>query len=867
MARFTREFIVMSLVPWMEKCVLEWNEAFSSSRRLPSRLFSSTRKFFGSTTPTTQSPTHTSTSSVTSLPSRSYTHNPSQLASGSSVLTAPPSQLRRLAEFATILGDHKLAISVWESLRKENKGGSDILPLLLSPSPAVVAHASYALSAVYPLGSDVSPQAQVQALKCAVRWEAGISTDDFLADPLEGERWLVWAAGNNGTDWDSDIEGRGTTSGVAPRSSSISERSKNSKRRAALWYLFAANRLEKCGIVRLYLVSFRERLHEVALETLTMFFLRKAHELFSNPPTKSLSPSFWISEGQPSSKHIGFDAVLSGIEHPLGRLLYTTGDIKARDSTSGDQVEWEKREEIWSKFWRTRGKETLEKSGRAAVGESFWVDIALHNPLDTEVTLTNLTLVVEARDKDTSWINKYVTVECVEEVVIHAQENRTLSIAVKVSQATSLTISYITYNFLGLFPARESLARRGRRLQDTPQQRQNVAYAPDILIRTDVEEASQELAVSFENNELLILNEGEHRSMKLWMTNAGHKSIDEIWLVGGLEDQLWLESSESEPLSVAGGSTEILHISNKLSEWTPRVVPMNKELHSGDTAAVTLTWRPGRVAFQQLCLLFVYRETGGHAFHCTRVTRTYHVIPSLELSASFSPSPSTDSAFLVNLEVSNLSSRSMRVKQVISISPTWECHHSTPLPSTPLQPAQLTSMSFSASPLDSTACIEATTAFISRTLGAVLHDRKVEPEDPPPLDLTCRHTSVYDSCISVHDPAVSQLFLSEKSRIITNSITQSHPHIPATSNPRVFPLFNPLSVDFLLFWEIPSEQRAGFILLSGVNLGASHAALQEVIENVESAKVKRSMYAETQREKMEILRSIRDSDWNAEMNP
>lgn len=42
---------------------------------------------------------------------------------------------------------------------------------------------------------------------------------------------------------------------------------KNTKRRAALWYLFAANRLEKCGIVGLYLVSYRPRSHEVALET------------------------------------------------------------------------------------------------------------------------------------------------------------------------------------------------------------------------------------------------------------------------------------------------------------------------------------------------------------------------------------------------------------------------------------------------------------------------------------------------------------------------------------------------------------------------------------------------------------------------
>jgi hypothetical protein len=25
-ARFTREFLLMSLIPWMEKCVVEWNE-------------------------------------------------------------------------------------------------------------------------------------------------------------------------------------------------------------------------------------------------------------------------------------------------------------------------------------------------------------------------------------------------------------------------------------------------------------------------------------------------------------------------------------------------------------------------------------------------------------------------------------------------------------------------------------------------------------------------------------------------------------------------------------------------------------------------------------------------------------------------
>jgi hypothetical protein len=59
---------------------------------------------------------------------------------------------------------------------------------------------------------------------------------------------------------------------------------------------------------------------------------------------------------------------------------------------------------------------------------------------------------------------------------------------------------------------------------------------------------------------------------------------------------------------MTAGSTETLHIGNKLSSWTPYVVPINRELHSGNSTFVTLTWRPGRLSFQQLCLLFVYRE-------------------------------------------------------------------------------------------------------------------------------------------------------------------------------------------------------------------------------------------------------------------
>ena len=49
----------------------------------------------------------------------------------------------------------------------------------------------HALSTIISPDAGTSALAQLRALTYAVRWEAGA---DFLASPLEGDRWLVWAA-------------------------------------------------------------------------------------------------------------------------------------------------------------------------------------------------------------------------------------------------------------------------------------------------------------------------------------------------------------------------------------------------------------------------------------------------------------------------------------------------------------------------------------------------------------------------------------------------------------------------------------------------------------------------------------------------
>lgn len=166
---------------------------------------------------------------------------------------------RRLAEFATFLGDYKLAVPLWESIRKEGKGGSDILPMLLNPSLTLEAHAAYALA---PLttgtalggkeGVRVGAAAQLKALIYAIRWEQGVQ--DILQ--LGGERWLVWAAGTVSNqfkrlEWlvSRRIQTEEAPMALLMAQAALMSLRKGFRRVSAMWYVFAANRLEKCGVV------------------------------------------------------------------------------------------------------------------------------------------------------------------------------------------------------------------------------------------------------------------------------------------------------------------------------------------------------------------------------------------------------------------------------------------------------------------------------------------------------------------------------------------------------------------------------------------------------------------------------------------
>ncbi|KAK2461653.1 hypothetical protein APHAL10511_006116 [Amanita phalloides] len=887
-AKFTREFVVMSLVPWMEKCVLEWNENFSSTRRLPSRLFSSTRRLFGSPSPS-PAPTHnTSSSFPSSRPSYSTSAGQTQTS------IPPPSQQRRLAEFSTILGDYKLAITVWEALRKDGRGG------------AFIGHSPHTRRAYF-----FHPKVLLRCLAYVVRWEAGIPVSELLSDILGGERWFVWAAGDT----------EELPSALLVAHAALLCALKGSKRRSAFWYLIAANKLEKLGI-----------------KPLTIYFLRKARDLYLAEPVRLLSPSFWDTDYESSSENSHFNAILAGIEHPLGRLLYTTGDIASavklfigllRGSTTPyetidaqglvpdklyledfktafshmvmtgndqtiinqlqlpirlcqprdtqvrlrgnyskqDDSTWQRREEAWQSFRRKHGgKEGLEKSGKAMIGETFWVDLVVQNPLDADIQLSNFTVSVE-EETGTLSSEPLAKVDIIDDMILAAKEKKKVSIAIKPLRPVPLVLSHITYDFLSLLPSTEQLAYRGRRLHPANHEQKHT-YGPDIGFKVAVVDAKYRLAASFMGEMTFI--QGEYKDIRILLSNTGTRPISEVWLVADGGDEIWLGEALVDHDGGAPES-EILHSSNSLvpdvAYRIPGVATEETPLQPGDSREVTIKLRAEGSGKKEFSWLLTYRERNNLAFQSVRLYGEYEVQILFELAATAHPCSSMEYSYILDVEVANSrNSDLVELFQISTLSPTWNCS-GLKQETIPLHPSQSSRILIAASPWINTNSIRETLGYVSSALGDMISGRDVQQRQVPSINLLCNHVMKTEDVISVRNPMIQHFVQHRRQQLVSQNVAESFPHLAGTLHSAIFPLYNPFAVDVLVFWRISSQNRSGHALLTGLTLGARHAAMKDMLESAENIKATRSIYTETQREKTGILESIRNSEWNVEMDP
>ncbi|RXW19510.1 hypothetical protein EST38_g6333 [Candolleomyces aberdarensis] len=714
-----------------------------------------------------------------------------------------------------------------------------MLPLLSAPSPALHLHASNALSALHPPTEELPPQLQLRALLYCTRWEAGIDPRDLLSDALEGERWLVWAAGNA-----EEVP----AALLLAHAALLSSMRKRSYRRAGLWYVTAARRLEKCGIAPVSSLSLEDGDGFASEDKsyLDDFRVAFAHMQSTEPETIStLNLTIPLKFCQPKQCKIRFPG----------------------ESTLGDASIWERREEEWRAFQKSTGsKQLLVASKKVCANEYFWVDLALSNPLAAEVNLSNVTLAVETKHTGEAG-EPLVDVEVVQEVVLSPKETRNIPIALKCSKPSSIIVSAAKFDFLALLSVTESLSHRGRRLHDTQAQRITPTYAPDVQLKIDVAPAQSKLAPSFVEEGPLILKQGETRELGLWLLNAGDTAVQEIWVLTGSEHEVWL-GDETDDVTTSS-KTEIIRSSNSLRASEPQKVSLAQALLPNEGTNVSVSIHGQQLGTHELLLFFAYRESDSTPFHSARLGRSFEVQPLLDVEVSLQPSRSSDHSFVLNVEMtSSLQSSSLRIKQISTISPSWKLK---PIfnSEADLAPSQLGRFTFGAEQWLDGEGKEETLEFVSKKLDDVLLGNIVTPSDPPEIDLVCSHLleTPTSQTRTFHSGSL-QTFLHSGRRIYSSDVAaQQHPHIPSESYPYVFPLYNPLSVDVIIFWEVPSQKLQGHIAVYGTKAGAAHAALNDILDKAENSKVKRSMYAETVREKKELFDGIRNSEWNAEMDP
>lgn len=178
----------------------------------------------------------------------------------------------------------------------------------------------------------------------------------------------------------------------------------------------------------------------------------------------------------------------------------------------------------------------------------------------------------------------------------------------------------------------ESLASRGRKLHDTPLQRQQPTYAPDVIMQVEVVASYHKLVASYIEDGQLVLIQGENKLMRLLLTNAGSRPISEVWMVAGTEDEIWVGATDNDVMQdcaylnwevfffygdfvsrVAMGITEVIRSPNSLEPQKPYRLSLSGSnqssmLEPGNSVEVSFILHAETIGNHDLCLLFVFRE-------------------------------------------------------------------------------------------------------------------------------------------------------------------------------------------------------------------------------------------------------------------
>ncbi|EPQ31061.1 uncharacterized protein PFL1_01250 [Pseudozyma flocculosa PF-1] len=957
---FVRELTAQSIVPFMERCVQQWNEQLASSRKgLTGRLFGASRKFFGGSAAKVAA---SASSSLSNGAGYSVQHDFYPFAS-------VEAQTRRLADFAFTIRDYKLAAAMYDLGRKDFAGDKAWRHSAVANEMFGLSHLMLMYTARTPpidVDSYLSQACHEYALKPAAGGDLGPLRATLLY--YEAYRALGYyrpapVALQRMANASEEVFGALLLEQAAM--ADLRRQPKAAVRKCALHLVMAAHRYQSCGQKALSLRCYAQAaaLYRHKAWTSVENHLERelgmqaynggdadaavAHlsTLLRPGQCSAEEHEAWLKDLLTAYRYAGGSGgggegegdgstATGKPEVKLPQPLFNPKSARLRVAEDGIGAQGGQSrvpDSTWTALegafmaagFSSSGSATRKRpatlsssrDNRAAVDATFWLDVAVENPLNTAIEVKDIRPHLRPDDgpkaapqsgddagpsSGATATESRFEAEPVDAVMLGPREVRWLSIPIRVREAGVHRVTHISSVIADELPITESLDKRGKRLGATREQRLTPTYAPDQMLRLTVHEAEPAITASLASPPSSMLL-GEECRVELTLRNVSGEGLRDVRALCNQPDAAVFVVSEAATARAGSpkASTSFTMPNDLKHVAIQDLVGDDEILAAGQERTVPLLLKASRFGVVELAWLVVFGDSQGR-FHTSRLSHRIEVEPSLEVSVQ--SRPVFDRAkcdYRLSVEVSNVSlDETVTVTGLSFVGPCWRCSvedepSSSPTSSlsakvgTSLEPCQAVRLSAVLGRTDSRgdedhseAQAGGSMAYTLHRLQAMLQSREVDAKNAPrPVELLASGTGrLFEEedevqayppiAASSSSPPISttldsphhqRLLRQARLRWRQWTLSQHFQALSEADRAAAFVLYEPNDVDVVVHWQQQQQPtRRGSSYVFGLSLGPSRNHLLSLFDDDGRSAI-RSMYAQTVKERGLMLQNLLSS--------
>ena len=679
---FVRELVVQSLIPWMEKCVRDWNQVFITNRKgITNKLISSfgvSKKYFSTGANSNKSLNFGQSSQISSF-------IPNERVYTSSSLEAT---FRRLGDFSFMLRDFKLSTQVFNQLRRDTSEETEGFEYLASANEML--GLSHLLS---PNSFNVNLDNVITYFNdCIDIWK---SHQNYLGEIIKASICFIEGLKFRG------INEKNIILSIYVKLSTDVPFFKIKGlllEKASLEFLKLGNRYRRKGL--LYLIQsglyyFQAQERELAFNCLNICnkeidekFLKYSFiqfhlgllstdmkqklEYFNNglryfksddDVNRDVLYDVWKSTLENLKEEVEINKV---VEFPLNLFRNDLTYIHNPRNNINDSLNEDDRtifENMKDSLnLKLENLKNNEGNNKFDVDDKVTFNLFAHNPFNYDIKLFGLKLVINDEE--------YEVDDC-DHVLLSSQINR-LQVKITVKQTGIYKLTKIRYSFENLLNVEQSLKRNGERLNDNKVQRMGRYYNEDKTLEFEIKEKVEKFNLNFIDFPKK-LGLGQGILTNLQFSNEGKVNIEDVKIKVN-EDSFIVVSDNDDNENIyernLDKNEEDKIANNNL--YNDKLNNLNISLGYQSNYNKCLFVRGDDLGLKSIHLLILYKVEGKSQYNYKEFKLIIEVRPMVEVKLIAHPDVNTLNAYKLFLNIENLlPDHQIKIEQVSLLSRNW----------------------------------------------------------------------------------------------------------------------------------------------------------------------------------------------------